>query len=120
MKRLWLGSGSDRAPSVLLGASARQTGITHRMSLSRSMSAWEELIEDAMQGIIYSNAPSDVGAAIANQMVPCGFDLRVTILTLSLQPVANANRDGRMRHVFGLVSDPAGAARGVSVTGCAI
>jgi hypothetical protein len=40
------------------------------------------------------------------------------MLTLSLQSVANANRDGRMRHVFGLVFGPAGAsaAAGVSVT----
>jgi len=45
---------------------------------SRSMSAWKELIEDAMQGIIYSNTHNDVGAAIANQMVPCGFDLWIT------------------------------------------
>jgi len=42
-------------------------------------------------------------------------------LTLSLQSVANANRDGWMRHVIGLVFGPAGAgaATGVSITECA-
>ena len=54
------------------------------------------------------------------QMVPCGFDWRVSLLTLSLHSVANANRDERMGHIFGLVSGPADAdaATGVSVIEC--
>ena len=69
-----------------------------------------------MQEIVYSN---DVGRN-SNQIVSVGFDLLVTMLTLSLQSLAYANRDGRMRQVFGHVSDSAGAARGFGVTGCAI
>ncbi len=95
----------------------------------------QQLIEDGIAGmkdalaeagftdpktisIQYFNANGDAGtaAAISKQMVSGGFDLLVTMSTLSLQSVANANRDGRVRHVFGLVSDPAGAGVGISRT----
>jgi len=54
MNRLEPVSGSDRVPSVLFAASARQTG------LFRGMFAWKELV-GAMQGILEFNVHHDVG-----------------------------------------------------------
>ena len=51
--------------------------------------------------------------AIARQMTDGSFKMAITISTLSLQCVANANRNGRAVHVFGGVTDPAGAGVGI-------
>jgi ABC-type uncharacterized transport system substrate-binding protein len=62
------------------------------------------------------NAEGDnaVSGAIAKAMAGGGYDLLMTISTVSLQAVANANRAGGTRHVFALVSDPSVAGVGVS------
>ncbi len=62
------------------------------------------------------NAEGDVGvsAAIAREMVNGDADLLLTVSTLSLQSVANANRTARRPHVFALVSDPAATGVGIS------
>jgi putative ABC transport system substrate-binding protein len=62
------------------------------------------------------NAENDLPTAnaIAKEMVNGDYDLLLTISTLSLQSVANANRAGTVRHVFALVSDPFGAGVGIS------
>jgi ABC-type uncharacterized transport system substrate-binding protein len=54
------------------------------------------------------NSEGDVATAntMASAKVGGGFDLVLTCSTPSLQAVANANRDGRVKHVFGVVSDP--------------
>jgi ABC-type uncharacterized transport system substrate-binding protein len=61
------------------------------------------------------NAEGDVGTSntIAKQMAGGGYDLLITMSTLSLQAVANANQGGQTKHVFGLVSDPAAAGVGI-------
>jgi ABC-type uncharacterized transport system substrate-binding protein len=51
--------------------------------------------------------------AIAKQVTDGSYQMVITISTLSLQCVANANRDGRAVHVFGGVTDPAGAGVGI-------
>ncbi len=51
---------------------------------------------------------------IAQEIVGGAFDLIVTSTTLAMQAVANANQEGRVRHVFGLVADPAGAGVGIN------
>ena len=51
--------------------------------------------------------------AIAKQMTSGGYKMAITISTLSLQCVANANRDGRAIHVFGAVTDPVAAGVGI-------
>ena len=51
--------------------------------------------------------------AIAKRMTDGSFRMAITISTLSLQCVANANKDGRAIHVFGAVTDPAGAGVGI-------
>jgi putative ABC transport system substrate-binding protein len=62
------------------------------------------------------NAQGDisVGNSIAKQMVNAHYDLLLTMSTLSLQAVANANRGGKTVHVFGLVADPVAAGVGIS------
>ncbi|MEQ1884088.1 MAG: ABC transporter substrate-binding protein [Bryobacteraceae bacterium] len=62
------------------------------------------------------NAEGDVGTGntIAKQVSAGGYDMIITMSTLSLQSVANANKDGKTRHVFGLVSDPSIAGVGIS------
>ncbi len=54
------------------------------------------------------NAEGDmaVGNAIAQQVTVGDVDLVLTSSTPSMQAVANANRDGRVLHVFGVVADP--------------
>jgi len=62
------------------------------------------------------NAQGDisVGNSIAKEMVNGRYDLLLTMSTLSLQAVANANRNGRTVQVFGLVADPVVAGVGIS------
>lgn len=51
--------------------------------------------------------------AIAKQVTSPDNDLVISISTLALQAVANANRDGKVKHVFAAVTDPVGAGVGV-------
>jgi ABC-type uncharacterized transport system substrate-binding protein len=62
------------------------------------------------------NAENDLatGNAIAKQITSGEYDLVITCSTLSMQAVANANRAGHVKHVFGIVADPASAGVGVS------
>ncbi len=62
------------------------------------------------------NAQGDisVGNSIAKEMVNARYDLLLTMSTLSLQAVANANRGGKTVQVFGLVADPVVAGVGIS------
>ncbi len=64
----------------------------------------------------YFNAEGDIAVAqtIAQAMASGGYDLLLTISTVSFQAVANANRAGATPHVFGLVTDPYGAGVGIS------
>jgi ABC-type uncharacterized transport system substrate-binding protein len=50
---------------------------------------------------------------IAKRVTDGSYRMVITISTLSLQCVANANKDGRAVHVFGGVTDPAGAGVGI-------
>lgn len=62
------------------------------------------------------NANGDMATAtgIAGQMTDGKYDLLVTISTLSLQTVAQANKNTRVKHVFGVVADPPGAGVGIN------
>jgi ABC-type uncharacterized transport system substrate-binding protein len=62
------------------------------------------------------NAENDLPTAnaIAKEIVGGQYDLVTTVSTLSLQAVANANRAGKTKHVFALVSDPVAAGVGIS------
>jgi ABC-type uncharacterized transport system substrate-binding protein len=62
------------------------------------------------------NAQGDIATAndIAVRAVDGSFDLVISASTVSMQAVANANRAGRTRHIFGVVADPASAGVGIS------
>jgi ABC-type uncharacterized transport system substrate-binding protein len=64
------------------------------------------------------NAQGDIstGNAIAKEVTSSNFDLILTLSTVSLQTIANANRFATppRRHVFALVSDPYAVGVGVS------
>jgi ABC-type uncharacterized transport system substrate-binding protein len=62
------------------------------------------------------NAENDLATAnaIARQITSGQYDMVITSSTLSMQAVANANRAGHTRHVFGITADPASAGVGVS------
>lgn len=62
------------------------------------------------------NAEGDVSTAssIAQEIVNGRYDVALTSSTPSLQALANANRDGRVTHVFGLVADPYSAGVGLT------
>ncbi|MFA6561419.1 MAG: ABC transporter substrate-binding protein [Verrucomicrobiia bacterium] len=55
--------------------------------------------------------------AIAKLITDGSFKMAISISTMSLQCVANANKDGRAIHVFGAVTDPAGAGVGITQMG---
>lgn len=54
------------------------------------------------------NAEGDLATAnaMALELTTSDYDLVITLSTPCLQAVANANRRGLVRHVFGMVSDP--------------
>ena len=62
------------------------------------------------------NAEGDIatGNAIAQELVGGEYDLIITLTTGALQAVANANKQRKIPHVFGLVSDPIKAGVGIA------
>lgn len=64
------------------------------------------------------NAEGDAATSntIARAMSTSDANLLITVSTPSLQAVANANRQTRKPHVFGLVTDPAATGVGISRT----
>ncbi len=63
---------------------------------------------------IQRRGDAGVSNAIAKEMVNSDADLLLTVSTLSLQAVANANRTMHKPHVFALVSDPSATGVGIS------
>jgi putative ABC transport system substrate-binding protein len=50
---------------------------------------------------------------MAQEIASGDYDLAMTLTTPSLQAVANANKAGKKRHVFGMVTDPTAAGVGI-------
>jgi len=136
VKRLTLGmSLIVLAAAVLLVSDLgrRKPGGTRGPHVAILQHASQPIIDDGVRGMLDAlaehgfvdgkslalrryNAEGDAGTAnaIAKEITGAGNDLVITATTLSLQAVANANRQGTTRHVFALVSDPAGAGVGIS------
>ncbi|MGH9675449.1 MAG: ABC transporter substrate-binding protein [Bryobacteraceae bacterium] len=108
----------------------RRSGGAPRVALFQHAS--QQALDEGVQGILAGladnsfvdgrtmiverfNAENDLPTAnaIARQIAGGGYDLVLTASTLSLQTVANANREGRVRHVFGIVADPFSAGVGI-------
>jgi putative ABC transport system substrate-binding protein len=69
--------------------------------------------------LTWYNAEADmaVANAIAKEMTNGHFDLLATLGTPALQAVANANREGRVPHVFGVTAAPRTAGVGIGDKG---
>ena len=111
-----------------------EPGRTIRIAIMQHVES--RLMEDGVRGVMETlaqrgyrhgergvtidryNAQGDMAtsAAIAGQLVGAGYDLVITSSTPSMQAVANANRDGRARHVFALVADPFASGVGLDRT----
>ena len=62
------------------------------------------------------NAEGDLATVntIARQIIDGQFDLVLTMSTPAMQAVANANKAGKVTHVFGVVADPFSAGVGIN------
>ncbi len=62
------------------------------------------------------NAENDLATAdsIARELTGGRFDYVFTVSTNCLQAVAKSNREGHVKHVFGVVADPVGAGVGIN------
>jgi putative ABC transport system substrate-binding protein len=136
LKRLLLGvSLIVLASAVLLFSDLKQRSDTGRTvpRVGLLQHASVPLLDDTVRGIVDSlaengftdgqtiviqkyNAQGDIAVAnsIAKEMVNAHFDVLLTVSTLSLQAVANANRGGKTVQVFGAVADPSVAGVGVN------
>jgi len=135
IRRLWLGVVLIvAASSILLMSDSSQRKSGHalpRVALFQhsSQSALDEGVQGILTGLAEHgfidgktisvqrfNAENDIGTAnaIARQITSGGFDLVITSSTISMQVVANANRAGKTKHVFGIVTDPFNAGVGIS------
>jgi len=121
-----------------LGSRAKQKGAAGQgrpgpAKVALLQHASQSILEEGRQGMVagmaergwkegenltirHFNAEGDntVSQAIAREMVNAAPNLLLTISTPSLQAVANANRNTRIPHVFGLVTNP--MVTGVGIT----
>ena len=123
------------ASAALLLSDLKQRSETNRSvpRIGLLQTASVQLLDDTVRGIVDSlaengftdgqtiniqkyNAQGDIALtnSIAKEMVNANFDLLMTVSTVSLQAVANANRGGKTVQVFGAVADPSVAGVGIS------
>lgn len=114
-------------------SSASTPGRGKAVKVSLMQPASQAVLDDAVRGVVdaladrgfvdgrtmelkKSNAEGDAAtaAAIARDMANGDSDLLLTVSTLALQAVANANKVARKPHVFGVVSDPWAAGVGIT------
>jgi ABC-type uncharacterized transport system substrate-binding protein len=117
-----------------LGSSdANRGGPQHVFSVALFQHISQPILEEGAKGVIAGlaaagyedgnairlrrfNAEGDAATSntIARELVEGGYDLIVTLSTPSLQAIAGANRDAKVPHVFGMVSDPVAAGVGIA------
>ena len=66
--------------------------------------------------ILNAQGDHSLSAAIAREAVDGSYELLLTSSTMSLQSVANANKNHRKPHIFGAVTDPYGTGTGINGT----
>jgi ABC-type uncharacterized transport system substrate-binding protein len=135
VRRLWLGVVLiAAASSILLMSDSSQRKSGHALPrVAVFQSASQSALDDGVHGILDAlaergfidgktislqrfNAENDIGTAnaIARQVTSGQFDLVITSSTVAMQTVANANKSKRIKHLFGIVSDPFDAGVGIS------
>jgi ABC-type uncharacterized transport system substrate-binding protein len=138
IKRLALGTGMLLLAAAVLLISDYQSRISARGRVLRvavfqlaSRPVLDETVRGVLEGLAHKgfidrksiyvqryNAENDLPTAnnIAKAILDGGFDLVITASTPCLQTMAAANREGKLIHVFGAVTDPAGSGVGISPT----
>jgi ABC-type uncharacterized transport system substrate-binding protein len=137
VKRLALGLSVIALSSAVLLFSDRDHGksASHLQRLALFQQASGQAADEGVRGILDGfaaagivqgknidiqrfNAENDAATAnaIARQVTSGGFDVVLTVTTRATQAVANANRDGHVKQVFGIVADPPSAGIGCSRT----
>jgi ABC-type uncharacterized transport system substrate-binding protein len=137
LERLGLGVALIVAVSaVLLVSDLRNRSAAHNLPrVAVFQFASRPLMDEAVGGVIAGlaskgyvdgktvrfqrfNSENDLPTAnsMANAILDAHFDMVVTVSTPCLQAMATVNREGKMVHVFGAVTDPAGAGVGISRT----
>jgi ABC-type uncharacterized transport system substrate-binding protein len=128
IRRLSLGFGLILLASVILLISDRHQRISGAQRIPRVaifQCASQPVLDESVQGIKESlaaagyvhgknidqrqfNAQNDMATAnaIAKQIIEGQFDFVLTVTTVCLQVVANANKAGKTTHIFGVVTDP--------------
>lgn len=121
------------AALLLLSDLGQRRGTRHRLPhVALVQQASQPLIDEGARGILEAlgeagfrdgetmilrrfNAEGDIvtANAIARAVATREHDLLISVSTVSLQTVANANANVGRPHVFALVSDPAGAGVGI-------
>jgi putative ABC transport system substrate-binding protein len=132
VKRLWLGVVLIVAASafLLLSDTKQASSVPHVAVLQfSSMQALDDgarglfdyLKEHGYDGanravIERFNAENDVATsnAMAKEITSGKYQFVISISTNCLQAVANANREGKARHLFGIVADPLAAKVGIN------
>ena len=118
------------------GARARDAAAHNRIPVAILKHASNLLLDEVERGVLQKldaegyrdggrialqrfSAEGDLPTAnaIAQHMTDGSFKMAISISTLSFQCVANANKSGRVIHVFGGVTDPAGAGVGIQQMG---
>lgn len=114
-------------------ANSTTSGTTSIPKVALFQFATRPILEEGVQGIhdalrqngfengknlqikVY-NAENDLPTAnsIAKEIAGGDFDMVITVSTPCLQVMASANRDRKMTHIFGLVTDPAASGVGIS------
>jgi putative ABC transport system substrate-binding protein len=133
VKRLWLGITLIVATSafLLLSDTAQRSGPVPRVAVLQFSSM--QALDDGAHGLMDSlrdhgydgknraiierfNAENDVATsnAMAKEITSGKYEYVISISTNSLQAVANANREGKAKHLFGIVADPVAAKVGVN------
>jgi putative ABC transport system substrate-binding protein len=134
VKRLWLGVTLILATSAFLLLSdtgQRAAGALPRVAVLQFSSM--QALDDGASGLLDDlrdhgydgthkaiierfNAENDVATsnAMAKEITSGKYDIVISISTNCLQAVANANREGKARHLFGIVADPVAAKVGVN------
>ncbi len=110
------GVGGKRIPLVALVQHASQPLLDEGVSGMLDALAAEGFIDGRNIRIQRFSAENDLPTAntIARQVTNGEYDMVITASTLSMQTVANANKEGRAMHVFGVVADPFSAGIGIS------
>jgi ABC-type uncharacterized transport system substrate-binding protein len=109
-------TGGSRLPRIAVFQHASQAALDDGVSGIVDELAEKGFVDGKTALIQKFNAQNDLATAnsIAKQLTAGDFDLIVTSSTLSMQTVANANKNRGVKHVFGIVADPLNAGVGIN------